>query len=233
MDAYMTSLLEVRFGACVESWVEQKLYLTLNTSPKIVCLKEWILDFDEYKPRFDGFLMLKSWDVASMHVGPCRHVWDLESHVNWHKWSHGEVEGEPIDFGEAKPSIPSLITFKLNTLCLHTPSLPKCLSSFLILARSRPAHHCPSSCKYIWRSKNRKQQVLRNTQEVAVSKAFLMMTLIPKNIWLWASNIQPGVESHRSNETDHLMNHKETWQSFSDKIIQGVGQSFWDKQFHE
>ena len=31
---------------------------------------------------------------------------------------------------------------------LSTPSFPKWLSSFMILARLRPAQHCPSSCKY-------------------------------------------------------------------------------------
>ena len=58
-------------------------------------------------------------------------------------------------------------------------SAPKRLSSYLILARFRPAHHCQSSCKYD--AKNRKHQLLHNTPEVAVSNVFLMMTLILEN----------------------------------------------------
>ena len=48
---------------------------------------------------------------------------------------------------------------KVSLAC--TPSVPKLLSSFLIMARLRPAHHCPSSSEYA--TKNRKQQLLRNT----------------------------------------------------------------------
>ena len=53
--------------------------------------------------------------------------------------------------------------------------------------------------------------------EVAVSKVFLTMTLILENIWVWASNISPGVESLIDDVAYHLLNHIETWQSFGDK----------------
>ena len=42
-----------------------------------------------------------------------------------------------------------------------------------------------------------------------------------------------GVESLLDDETYHLINHKETRQSFWDKMSKEVGQSFWDKKFRE
>ena len=74
-----------------------------------------------------------------------------------------------IDSGGSQ--LPSNSTHTLALYCLpyegnqHTIRfelfLPKWLFSFLILARSRPAHQCPSSCKCD--AQNRKQQLLRNT----------------------------------------------------------------------
>ena len=84
MDAYISTLLEVRLGTCVECWVEQKARPnSQDKSRKYLCIKYSRSDFNDTLPYFNGFLRLKIWDFTSMlGLANMSGTWDLGLHVN-------------------------------------------------------------------------------------------------------------------------------------------------------